>query len=608
MAETIVNFNAGTPNTTAGVEVFPDGALGDAASRTYVSNGSQGVAVAFGQNTAGAETSLSTSGSILVPTPGLSATWAWRFRITRAIGAVAFDLLAARNSTGKMSAMSILANGTMRASAGTTSAVVGTAFTPVVGVNYVGVLATQVVGAATGVTYGKVINEDTGVVVYEGKVTNAANGTTNVIKGIVGKPAATTGTIVMDDLKISNTYNEALLPEPLTVVSTATITADKTANVEPGDTVTLTLSGTGTLTQTAGKTVTINGTGNTRTFEAPYGVTSSTLTFTYGAATVNVGVLRATRFLVTVGGPTPTLVPLATGVVPPFNVAGEPTGTPIWEENFTTALDLALTAPAVTTAKWWANDAYWQGLRGYIDFASSTTWNLHPAESLGGATRSAFGIENGSLIITAAPMPSAWTTDVRASMTAQGIPTSTPVPAWTGGMLISNKNLKRFKYGYIAARIQFPVTVQAPNGLGKGSFPAWWLYSSDGDGNVQGKPGAEIDILEVIDGIPQINLHYRVKDANNQWVDARPAKNFSLAGLGLNMTQPNVFGVDWQPTYLRFYVNGVQVWEVTGLDATWFDTDMSVRLNYAMTNPDATTPSSLRMATDWVKQWTSAGA
>lgn len=94
---------------------------------------------------------------------------------------------------------------------------------------------------------------------------------------------------------------------------TTQITADKTSGVEPGDTVTLSLTENdldGTiaqriLTQESGKPVTVNGTGALRTYEAPYTKNGDTVTFAYkavdddgsesAAATVSSGILRATH-------------------------------------------------------------------------------------------------------------------------------------------------------------------------------------------------------------------------------------------------------------------------------------------------------------------------
>jgi hypothetical protein len=107
----------------------------------------------------------------------------------------------------------------------------------------------------------------------------------------------------------------------------AGISADQSVGVEPGQTVTLTLTDsdadgtvvTRTVTQTGGTTVTLSGSGGTRTFDAPYTLAGTTLDFSYvvvdddGAssdvATATVAVLAATERIVTVGGASPVEVP-----------------------------------------------------------------------------------------------------------------------------------------------------------------------------------------------------------------------------------------------------------------------------------------------------------
>lgn len=120
------------------------------------------------------------------------------------------------------------------------------------------------------------------------------------------------------------------------VAPTSIVDADVLANVEPGQTVTLTITDsdvdgtivTRNLTQVAGPTVTLSGSGgsgSTRTFTAPYTLAGTTVQFQYqvvdddGATSVadavSIDILPATERIVTVGGPTPTEVPLIVSIV-----------------------------------------------------------------------------------------------------------------------------------------------------------------------------------------------------------------------------------------------------------------------------------------------------
>lgn len=120
------------------------------------------------------------------------------------------------------------------------------------------------------------------------------------------------------------------------VAPSSIVDADVLSGVEPGRTVTLTITDsdtdgtivTRTLTQVAGPTVTLSGSGgsgSTRTFTAPYTLAGTTIQFTYqvtdddGATSVadgvSIDILAATERIVTVGGATPTEVPLIVSIV-----------------------------------------------------------------------------------------------------------------------------------------------------------------------------------------------------------------------------------------------------------------------------------------------------
>jgi hypothetical protein len=124
------------------------------------------------------------------------------------------------------------------------------------------------------------------------------------------------------------------LPNPGgNVAPIATLSAFPNTDVEPGTTVTLTLGGSdsdgtiasSSLTQTSGPTVTLSGSGSTRTYVAPYTSAGTSTGFSYTVtdddgttsdpATVTVSILRATEFYVTTGGASPVKVPMATRFV-----------------------------------------------------------------------------------------------------------------------------------------------------------------------------------------------------------------------------------------------------------------------------------------------------
>lgn len=78
-------------------------------------------------------------------------------------------------------------------------------------------------------------------------------------------------------------------------------------NKEPWSTVALTGTGAGTWSQTGGTTVTLGGSGNNRTFEAPPSLAGEILTFEFGGTEMTVSVLGATERAVVGGVEVPLL-------------------------------------------------------------------------------------------------------------------------------------------------------------------------------------------------------------------------------------------------------------------------------------------------------------
>lgn len=301
--------------------------LGDAASRVYVDALAEGfgvageIAMAFGQNAAGAETSL--SAQVNESAPGTAAkgyTVAYRLMLKRVTGAP-MDIVGPRNSTNKVASTYLATARTLLARTGgsgvtpTTDVNVGTASTALTLGIPVNVCDAAEAGTTTsnGRRYLKVWL-DNGTVLHEVESTTSNLNTVNVISANIGKSIATTGTLILGRMISENAYNKTLVPlaAPANAAPTATLTASPTGSLEPGAPVTLTLGGTdpegqtltGTLRQISGTTVALSGSGTTRTFEAPYTLAGTTLVFGYKVndgtqdsteATVNVPVLPASR-------------------------------------------------------------------------------------------------------------------------------------------------------------------------------------------------------------------------------------------------------------------------------------------------------------------------
>jgi beta-glucanase (GH16 family) len=236
----------------------------------------------------------------------------------------------------------------------------------------------------------------------------------------------------------------------------------------------------------------------------------------------------------------------------------------VWGEEFGGGLDLSSVG---YVGRWRANDVWQRVDRGYRDFSGSS-WNLNPLETPG---NSPFAVGGGVLAITAAATPASLVPVISSSMAAQG--QSGGVPAWSGGMLISDPGQHQFRYGYIEIRAKLPSHAA-------GMFPAMWLYAVGGSSNAQNKGGAEIDLFEVFGDPSGSNWHVTTHYRDDQ--NAVTGPDVNVASVSTDTSQWHTYAVDWQPSYLRFFLDGVVVGEVTGAQAEYFDTPMSLRVNYAM--------------------------
>jgi beta-glucanase (GH16 family) len=237
----------------------------------------------------------------------------------------------------------------------------------------------------------------------------------------------------------------------------------------------------------------------------------------------------------------------------------------------------------------WSPVDFWQDINGagYEDFAGIDTWNINPNGGGVFAAHNPFSTSGSVLTITSTRRPSDMTAPIAASMVSQGIPP--PTPNWVGGILITNPDVITFRYGYFEARLRWP-------NPGKGMFPAWWLYNARGGP----KTSAEIDILEIFGDV-----------GNAYSTSMHGLVSTTIASFTTDTNNWHTYGMDWQPTYLRFYRDHVQIAEVTGAPAAWFDVPMGLRINFAMNAPwfsgvnksDVSTPSPMNMEVDYVKVW-----
>ncbi len=264
-----------------------------------------------------------------------------------------------------------------------------------------------------------------------------------------------------------------------------------------------------------------------------------------------------------------------------------PQGALIWAEEFDKPLDLST---STHIGKWRPNDQWQNVAVGYKDFGGDS-WDINPNQH---PLFSPFLVADGVLTIMARKTPNAIVPDIEALVGPGN------APKWSGGILISDRLQHSFKYGYFEIRARLPTP-------GKGMFPAIWLYVSNGkDLPDKRKSGAEIDILEVMGyggGRPwQITAHRR------DWQGI--GDQTEVGSFNSDTADWHTYGLDWQPTYLRFYRDGIMVGQVTGADASWFNVEMSIRLNFSVDGnyisklgnlSDQTTPDVMTMQVDYVR-------
>jgi beta-glucanase (GH16 family) len=148
-----------------------------------------------------------------------------------------------------------------------------------------------------------------------------------------------------------------------------------------------------------------------------------------------------------------------------------------------------------------------------------------------------------------------------------------------------------FQYGYVEMRAKAP--------KGRGLWPAFWLLSGDQDWP------PEIDVLEILGHQPNIaymTVHFEDaegvhRSSGGQWT----GPDFSAGW--------HTFGVDWQPTAIVWYVDGVERRRYTIRDHIPAE-PMYLLLNLAVGGtwpgaPDASTVFPASYEVDYVRVWSS---
>lgn len=164
---------------------------------------------------------------------------------------------------------------------------------------------------------------------------------------------------------------------------------------------------------------------------------------------------------------------------------------------------------------------------------------------------------------------------------------------------IKTQGLKSFKYGKIEARIKIPT--------GQGIWPAFWMLG-ESFRDVGWPYCGEIDIMEHVNN--ESVVHGTV-----HW-DANGYASYGRASGNLDFSQFHTYSIEWDPSYIRWFVDGVQYNEIyiaygTG-NTEEFQKPFFILLNLAVGgnwpgSPNGSTPFPAQMLVDYVRVYQDQG-
>lgn len=147
---------------------------------------------------------------------------------------------------------------------------------------------------------------------------------------------------------------------------------------------------------------------------------------------------------------------------------------------------------------------------------------------------------------------------------------------YTSGKLLT-KGIYQTKYGRFEARIKLP--------WGAGLWPAFWLLGDDSNGSVIWPQIGEIDIMEYRGQQPTI-IHGSIHGPGYSAGEA-VTKSYDLLNDRFD-TDFHVFGIEWGPNYINYYVDDVLYNQITpsdlpdGTEWVFNDNEFYIILNLAV--------------------------
>jgi beta-glucanase (GH16 family) len=114
-----------------------------------------------------------------------------------------------------------------------------------------------------------------------------------------------------------------------------------------------------------------------------------------------------------------------------------------------------------------------------------------------------------------------------------------------------------FTYGYVESRMKFPGT--------PGFFTAFWMVPADPTFAYD----TEIDIVEILGGYPQtIFMNYHYNNRGSHYSPNNGLNNNGACAVKDYSTNWVRFGLDWQPSHVAWYIDGVKCGQFTGNTTT----------------------------------------
>lgn len=158
---------------------------------------------------------------------------------------------------------------------------------------------------------------------------------------------------------------------------------------------------------------------------------------------------------------------------------------------------------------------------------------------------------------------------------------------YTAGAVNTNSKFN-FQYGYLEGSFKAPATL--------GTWPAFWTL------NANGAWPPEIDVLEIPHARNQHHYYYHYKNASG-----------AEASFGATHTGPDksagfhTYGVEWGPTYMKFYFDGQLLNSYTNRTECNQGLDMYVIINLAVGGWAGEVPANAVFPcyyySDWVRVW-----